>query len=256
MLLLAFMYLLLHPTAEQLFIAQLLLYSITINTLDRKNKGACSHACLFQPSRKRLMICIDRAINHKGCNCTSSAPRFRGVWIPATKHVNKMSRGLCITAVQHWVSSVQLPGPGHLPQRKHQNRTASGEQFLYQEQRQEKLQIRDWFAKSKEAADVLLLWPLPKSVFNCILSKADLDPCQDILYIRIVLLIFQCSPPWSPQTAQLQSSPVPSTAAESTAKAEISTSGHFSHLILQSGCHHVAEIHPSAPELTNCLVPA
>lgn len=106
MLLLTFTYLLMHPTAEWLFIAQLLLYSLTINTLDRKEKGACSHACLSQPCRKQLMICIDRAVHRKGCDCTSSAPRFRGLWIPITKHVYKISRGLRITAVQHWVSSV------------------------------------------------------------------------------------------------------------------------------------------------------
>lgn len=106
MLLLTFTYLLMHPTAEWLFIAQLLLYFITINTLDRNDKGACSHACLSQPSRKQPMICIDQAVHRKDCNCTSSAPRFRGLWIPVTKHVNKISRVLCIAAVQQWVSSV------------------------------------------------------------------------------------------------------------------------------------------------------
>jgi len=99
MLLLTFTYLLMHPTAEWLFIAQLLLYSITVNTLDRKDKGACFHACLSQPIRKQVIIHIDQAIHCKGCDCTSSAPRFRGLWISITKHVNQISRGLCITAV-------------------------------------------------------------------------------------------------------------------------------------------------------------
>lgn len=107
----------------------------------------------------------------KGCNCPSSALRFRGLWIPITKHINKISRGLCITAVQHWVSSVWLPEMGHLPQRKHQNRTVSREQFIIKRKGRKSRKIRDWFAKRKETADVLLFWPLPKWVFNLILSK-------------------------------------------------------------------------------------
>lgn len=59
MLLLTFTYPLMQPKAEQLFTATLFYHH---NTRDRKDMGACSHACLSQPSRKVLMIYIDWAV--------------------------------------------------------------------------------------------------------------------------------------------------------------------------------------------------